>query len=46
MFYTYVLKSKKDQQLYVGSTNDLKKRFKEHNNLVWGLAGIIKKLCV
>ena len=32
MFYTYVLKSKKDQQLYVGSTNDLKKRFKEHND--------------
>ena len=32
MFYTYVLKSKKDQQLYIGSTNDLKRRFKEHNN--------------
>ena len=32
MFYIYVLKSKKDQQLYIGSTNDLKRRFKEHNN--------------
>ena len=31
MFYTYVLKSKKDGQLYIGSTNDLRKRFKEHN---------------
>ncbi|MDO8600749.1 MAG: GIY-YIG nuclease family protein [bacterium] len=32
MFYVYVLKSKKDMQLYVGSTNDLRKRFKEHND--------------
>ena len=32
MFYVYVLKSKKDFQLYTGSTNDLKKRFKEHND--------------
>ena len=31
MFYVYVLKSKKDLQLYTGSTNDLRKRFKEHN---------------
>ena len=31
MFYTYVLKSKKDGQLYIGSTNDFRKRFKEHN---------------
>ena len=32
MFYTYLLKSKKDRQLYIGSTNDLKRRFQEHNN--------------
>ena len=31
MFYVYVLKSKKDSSLYIGSTNDLQKRFKEHN---------------
>jgi putative endonuclease len=32
MFYTYVLKSKKDGELYVGFTRDLKKRFDEHNH--------------
>ena len=32
MFYTYVLKSKKSGRLYTGYTNDLRKRFKEHNN--------------
>ena len=31
MVYTYVLQSKKDNQWYTGSTNDLRKRFKEHN---------------
>jgi putative endonuclease len=31
MFYVYVLRSTKDENLYVGSTNDLKRRFKEHN---------------
>lgn len=31
MFYTYILKSKKDNQLYVGSTSDLRRRFSEHN---------------
>jgi len=31
MNYVYVLKSKKDGDLYIGSTNDLKKRFNEHN---------------
>jgi len=30
MFYTYVIKSKKDGQWYTGATDDLKKRFKEH----------------
>ena len=32
MFYVYILQSKKDFNLYVGSTNDLKKRFQEHNS--------------
>jgi len=31
MFYTYILKSKKNNRLYTGYTNDLRKRFKEHN---------------
>lgn len=31
MFYVYVLKSKKDASLYIGYTNDLKRRFEEHN---------------
>jgi putative endonuclease len=31
MFYTYILKSKKDNNLYIGSTTDLKRRFLEHN---------------
>lgn len=31
MFYVYMLRSKRDNDLYVGSTNDLKRRFKEHN---------------
>ncbi|MBL7196643.1 MAG: GIY-YIG nuclease family protein, partial [Candidatus Omnitrophica bacterium] len=32
MFYIYVLKSKKDNDLYVGFTNNLERRIKEHNN--------------
>jgi putative endonuclease len=31
MFYLYILKSKIDGELYIGSTNDLKRRFAEHN---------------
>ena len=31
MFYTYVLRSERDHELYVGWTNDLKSRFKTHN---------------
>ncbi len=31
MFYTYVLRSKRDNQLYIGFTDDLKKRFALHN---------------
>lgn len=30
MFYTYILKSKKDGKLYTGSTNDLRKRLSQH----------------
>ncbi len=40
MFYTYVLKSLKNQNLYTGYTNDLRKRIKEHND---GLSGFTKK---
>jgi len=31
MTYTYVLRSLKDGKLYTGCSNDLRKRFKEHN---------------
>lgn len=31
MYYNYVLKSKKDGKRYIGFTDDLKKRLKEHN---------------
>lgn len=31
MYYVYVLKSKKDQKLYIGHTQDLKKRLEAHN---------------
>jgi len=32
MFCVYLLKSSKGNDLYVGFTNDLKRRVKEHNN--------------
>jgi putative endonuclease len=32
MFYVYILKSIKDHKLYIGSTNNLKRRLKEHNS--------------
>ena len=31
MFYTYILKSKKDNQFYTGYTNNLKERMELHN---------------
>lgn len=31
MFYVYVLKSEKYDELYIGSTNDLRRRIIEHN---------------
>ena len=31
MYCVYVLKSEKDKRLYIGVTNDLKRRLSEHN---------------
>jgi len=31
MYYNYILKSKKNGQMYTGYTTDLQKRFNEHN---------------
>jgi putative endonuclease len=31
-YYTYVLKSKIKDFIYVGQTTDLRRRFREHNN--------------
>ena len=31
MYYVYILKSKKDDKLYIGYTNDLKRRLIQHN---------------
>jgi putative endonuclease len=31
MFYTYVLKSKKDNKLYIGQSRDLRSRIDKHN---------------
>jgi len=32
MFYTYIIKSKKDGKFYTGATSDLRKRFELHNS--------------
>jgi len=32
MFYVYILKSHKDENLYIGYTNNLKRRLAEHNS--------------
>jgi len=32
MYYVYILQSLQDSSLYTGSTNNLKRRFLEHNN--------------
>ena len=43
MFYVYLIKSKKiTGWKYIGSTNDLKRRFEEHNN---GKVFSTKKYC-
>ncbi len=31
MYYVYILKSQKDNSLYIGYTDNLKRRFIEHN---------------
>ena len=33
MHYVYLIRSLKDSSLYIGSTSDLRQRFKEHNAL-------------
>gem|GEM_PF-4253552 len=40
MYYTYVLRIKKDSKLYTGYTDDLKNRLKLHND---GREGIHKE---
>ncbi len=32
MYCVYIIKSQKDKKLYLGSTNNLKRRLAEHNN--------------
>ena len=32
MFYVYIIKSKLDQKLYIGYSNDLRRRLIEHNS--------------
>lgn len=32
MYYVYIIKSLKDKKLYIGSTNNLQRRLKEHND--------------
>ena len=34
MYYVYILKSKIVDEIYIGSTNNLERRLKEHNNKV------------
>ena len=43
MFYVYVLKSKTSGKWYTGSTNDLRKRLRQHNNgqSTWTKRGIL-----
>jgi len=31
MYFVYVLRNKRNRQLYIGYTNNLKRRFKQHN---------------
>jgi putative endonuclease len=47
MFYVYILKSRKDNKLYFGYTNNLIKRLKEHNlGLVRSTKSRIPLYCV
>ncbi len=36
MYYVYVLLSLKNKRLYTGSTSDLRRRFREHNDGIGG----------
>lgn len=40
MFYVYIIKSKQYGKIYTGYTNNLRRRFSEHNQ---GLSGYTKK---
>ncbi|MBU0758761.1 MAG: GIY-YIG nuclease family protein [Candidatus Omnitrophica bacterium] len=40
MYHVYILKSKKNQSLYIGYTSDIENRLQKHNN---GLVGYTKK---
>ena len=40
MYHVYLLKSQKNGSLYIGYTNDVKRRLKEHNT---GLVGYTRK---
>lgn len=42
MHYTYILQSSKDRKFYTGCCEDLRKRFKQHNN---DLVGSTKGRC-
>ena len=35
-FYVYILQSQKDKSLYVGYTNNLRRRLREHNKDLFG----------
>ena len=32
MFFVYILRSKRDENLYIGYTDDLRRRMQEHNS--------------
>ena len=40
MYHVYLLKSQKNESLYIGYTNDVNRRLKEHNS---GIVGYTKK---
>ena len=46
MFYTYIIESQKSHYWYTGSTNNLRKRFNQHNKVesTWTKSGLPWKL--
>ena len=46
MCYVYILLSKKDGELYIGSTPDLKKRIEKHNNGLVLVRDIVVRCCL